>query len=258
MVLKGSTTTRHNTRVLDILSAFSHESPELTPEALSKRTGIPESTLFRLLRALVEYGFLSLGSGPGRYVPGFRALELGDIAAHYLGVPEHVQPLLEELARETGETANFSLWRGGNVRTCIAKAESQHRLRDVVSVGGTYALHLGASGKAIAASLRPDQQAELASECLETIEEQATFLAVLAEIRKVGVAITQSERVPGVLAVAAAVLGSDGRVIGSVTVSGPAARLQPRADECAAAVQRVAERLSRSLSTLSPSVTRAS
>lgn len=93
---------RHSTRVLDILSVFSHELPEVTHDTLGDLVGIPGSTLFRLVRLVVEYGFISRNAVTGHYSLGLKALELGDVASQHLQIPELAQSVLDRLSGVNG------------------------------------------------------------------------------------------------------------------------------------------------------------
>ena len=57
----------------------------------------------------------------------------------------------------------------------------------------------------------------------ETLSSLRRFL-----LEERGYAVTESELEPGLVAVAAAVLGPDGRAVAAISVSGPTSRLTPR------------------------------
>jgi IclR family transcriptional regulator, KDG regulon repressor len=233
-------------RILAILEAFSHERPDMTVRDFHERTGIPESTLFRLLRLLTQRGLVSHDSSTGRYAPGLKTIELGDIAARQLRIVEIVQPVLDDLQRATHLTANFSVWRG-NSRVCVAKADSTLHLRDVVNVGDSYPIWLGAAGKAILAFLPDSLRLSIVSDAYADPPQRDSLIARLEQVREARLAVTEGERVPGMAAVSAPVFDRMGRVLGSVTVSGPAYQMRPAQDRHAEVVRVAARRLSEAL-----------
>lgn len=243
--LEGDAARGAASRILEILAAFSHDRPEMTVATLAEATGIPESTLFRLMRLLERYGMVAHSAVTGRYWPGLKAIQLGDIAAQQLRLQDEVQPILDDLQKACQETVNFSAFRG-QFRVCLAKANTSLHLRDVVNVGEEYPIWLGASGKVIVAHWPEDQQQALAQEHFPASAERERFLASLAEARQ-GLAVTEGERVAGVKAYSAPVFRRDGSILGSVTISGPIFRLQGDAGRYGELVRMAARRLSEAL-----------
>lgn len=232
--------------MLQILGTFRHDFAAGTMKDFADRTGIPESTLFRLLGRMVAADLLWHDASAGRYGPGLKLLELGDIALRQLHVPTDVQRVLNELQEATRETASFSVWRGGTTRTLVAVSNSLLTLREFTVVGDTHDLWLGASGKAIAAFVPADEQAELVAVAASRGADANRLRADLSAIRRTGFAKTEGERVPGVMAVSAPVFKGE-LPVGSLTVSGPSFRISPLATDHATLVRRFAAELSRIL-----------
>ena len=233
-------------RMLDILGVFDHEFASGTAREIASRTRISESTLFRLLRRLHQRGFLWHDQTTRRYGPGLQLLRLGDMALRQLHVPDGVKAILNELQAATEENANFSIWRGGFERSCVAVSHTALAVREFIGVGETYGLWLGASGKAIAAFLPPPLQAKIAETAFADRAQQASFLNDLRDIAQRGIAVTAGERMLEVMAASAPVFDRSA-VIGSLTVSGPAFRIEPRIDAIRPHVIEKARQLSASL-----------
>lgn len=233
-------------RMLRILDAFDHEFTSGTVKELAARTGIPPSSLFRLVRRLGEAGMLIHDGTDGHVAPGLKLIELGDIALRRLRVPDVVQGTLDDLQRSVGENASLSIWRGGRTRTCVAVSHSTNALREFTAVGETYDVWLGAAGKCIVAILPEDVRLLVIPD--DERERRPSLLAEIDQVRERGFAVTESERVPGVTAVAAPV--HDGRSwIGSLAVSGPSFRMTPKVTTLVSAVQASARDLSAVLAT---------
>ncbi len=236
---------------MNVLLCFRHETPQLSGAQIAALTGLPRSTTYRLAGYLVRRGLLAYDAQSRRYAPGFRLLELGSIAASEVELRRLAQPILAELREETGETVNVSVYHDDH-RVCVEKLDSVHDIRGVIHVGKPYPLHAGAAGKVILAFL-PDEtvweiirRQGLAPYTPRTQTEIGPLLRSLAEIRRAGVAVTESERVPGATGVSAPVFDRAGTVIASVTVSGPSFRFTPdRIEAYRRLVARAAERLTR-------------
>src|SRR5262245_59636404 len=106
--------------MLRILRTFDHTFTSGTVKELADRTGIPPSSLFRLVGRLTRSGLLWHDDATGRFAPGITLLALGDIALRELRVPPGVQHVLDDLQQAVQENASLSIWRGGNTRTCVA------------------------------------------------------------------------------------------------------------------------------------------
>lgn len=219
-------------RLIGILECFTHDTPALTAEEITARTGLPRSTAYRLLAWMARRGLLVHDARGGRYHPGLRLLELGAIAAEQMELRQAARPILRELLEQTGETVNLSVYHNGH-RICVEKVDSIHDIRGVIHVGKPYPLHAGAAGKAILALLPPSEvERILRHQPLErftdrTLVRKADLLRSLAEIRRTGVAVSHGERVEGATAVSAPIFDGQGQVVASITVSGPSFRFTP-------------------------------
>ena len=108
--------------------------------------------------------------------------------------------------------------------------ESDHALRYVVDVNEWLPVHPGASGLVILASLPvPDQELVLRGRAAFLPRSVAQPLSeVLAEVRDRGYAVTEGYHVTGAAGVAAPIYNAEGRIAGSLGITMPEARFQPR------------------------------
>ena len=181
---------------------------------LCARTGLPRATAHRLAVGLEVHGLLHRGTD-GRWRPGPTLSEL----AH-----RGVDPLLEAAAAVlprlrdiTGESAQLYR-RQGDSRVCVAGAERLTGLRDTVPVGATLTMKAGSAAQILLAWEEPDR--------LHRGLRGARFNATaLAGVRRRGWAQSVGEREAGVASVSAPVRGPSGRVVASVSISGPIERL---------------------------------
>ena len=80
-----------------------------------------------------------------------------------------------------------------------------------------------------------------------TMTDRAELENDLAIANRTGVAWEYEEFMPDLICVAAGVRGGNGMIVGSVALSGPAARMRRNAPACEEAVRRTAARVSRCL-----------
>ncbi len=176
-------------------------------------------------------GLLSQDPGTARYRLGVTALRLGNAFLKSLDVREAALPVMQDLARRTGETVNLNIARDG-YRVCIEKVDSVQAVRHFVELGRPEPLYAGASGKVLLAFLEPAEVEAVIRRGLRrltprTVTDPDRLRAELAEIRRRGYAASVGERVDGASAVSAPVRNGQGQVVAGLTVSGPTYRFTP-------------------------------
>lgn len=221
--------------VLDAVEGGAHRFTRIM-----EATGLPRATTHRLIRALQDRGFLAHYAGHG-YRLGPRLLRLANEAMRELPLRDLAHPVLEDLARSTGESSQLYV-RSGDVRVCIDAVESSHELRTIVPVGASLPLHAGSAAKVFLA-YAPDRDAHV-----RRARDAARFLRDVELVRSRGWASSADERQPGVGSVSAPVLGPYDIVLGVVSLSGPSTRMgRTGARRYSTAVVRAAREVERAL-----------
>lgn len=205
-------------------------------------TGLARPTAHRLIQGLEDHGFLVHVGGLG-YVLGPRLLGLAASAMHDLPLRDLARPIIERLARSTGESAQLFL-RDEDQRVCIDSAESDSELRTIVEVGSALPLTKGSAGKIFLAWTGDYDRSRL----IGTADDPARLEQQVATTRRRGWAESVAERAPGVASVSAPIFGPDRSLLAAVSVSGPVSRLgQLRAKRYAPAVVEAAKEIERAL-----------
>ena len=236
-------------RAIRALEAFATHPGGIGLTPLSLQLGYGKASLSKILSTLEREGFVRWDPATSRFHLSWRLLALAYGYAERVGIPDLCTPVLQALADETGELVQLGVVEGEDV-LFVAKAEgSDRRLRMVSLVGAVAPLHATASGKLWLASLSDAAAAALLAKhplprlASRTMTSRARVLAQLREIRARGYAIADEELVDGARAVGAPIVHG-GRMVGSVAVSGPTARLPMRTlHRMAASVRRTAAQL---------------
>ncbi len=122
---------------------------------LHEATGLPKSTLHRLLAALVEEGMAMRLPRGRRYGLGPEVFALALQARASIDLVALWQPALRRIVERTGDSA-FLLVRSGYDAVCLAREDGLIQIRTLTStVGGRVPLGLGQGGGAILALLLP-------------------------------------------------------------------------------------------------------
>jgi len=217
------------TRGLTVLSCFTPEAPRHSLLDLSRQVEVPKATLYRLLGTLCAAEFLEQDLDGG-YSLGIRAFEVGSAYLTKLDFPHSAHRALEELAATCKETASLGVLSKGEV-VYVGIERAQREIGIQSQVGTRHPAHCTALGKVLLADLADDQVLQILEGCEmsalteHTITSPAAFLAELAQVRQRGYAIDNEERSYGVKCIAAPIRDAHGRVIGAISVSGPAFRV---------------------------------
>ncbi len=218
---KSSESVRAVDRALDVLLAFEPADRGLAASELLKRVNLSRPTLYRLLRTLELRGFVTSSGEPQQFRLGPAVAHLAHVWDAGLDVASSAQPMMRRLWRETGETVALLVQEGSD-RVCVAELPSTQPLSFKRGVGHREKITLGASGKVVLAfSLEaPRLLTELVAK-----KDREAYSQELAHIREVGYAVSKEELIQGAVAVAAPFFTGGSKVLGSLAVYGPSARV---------------------------------
>ena len=231
MQRRSEHTTQTLERGLDLLLAFSEAHPTLSVAQLSEQSGLPLSTVYRLLQTLEARGFVS-PAGAGRYQLGPSILAMLPVLRRRIDqdIGGIALPIMEELAMATGETVILTVV-SNNLAVCIQSVESDQALRLSFRRGVISPLWSGASAKVLLAYLDPEAQAAVIEQAAgqsyasgARVEAEA-LAAQIAAIRADGYVCTSDEIDLGARAVAVPVLKRGRRLLAGLSVAAPRARL---------------------------------
>ncbi|QJY48886.1 IclR family transcriptional regulator [Pseudonocardia broussonetiae] len=209
-----------------VMDCFTVDTPVLHIGEVKRRSGLPPTTTTRLLQSLVAENLLEREGDS--YRAGLRVLAWSASASAGSDLISMGAPLLDELRDETEETASLQV-RNGAQRITVATAESLRSIVCRTRVGGLMPMHAGASGKVFMAfdpaALDAALRAGLTALTPSTITDRAELEERLAGVRRAGAAVARDEREQGLSSISAPVLGREGRLVGTMSVSVPSFRL---------------------------------
>ncbi|MBW8487476.1 IclR family transcriptional regulator [Actinomadura parmotrematis] len=234
-------------RVVAVLGAFRGEEDAVGAAELARRTGLPKSTVHRIVLALVEEGLLERHAAHVRL--GMRLFEIGQRVPRQRVLRDAARPYMQDLRAATGQTVHLAILDGAEVvYVDILAAPGGPPLPS--RVGGRLPAHATGVGKAMLAFCPPETVRAVLDGGLPRLSERSTvapglLLRTLAAVRRAGVAYDQEESGLGIVCAASPVLGAGGEVLGALSVSGRSGRM--RLDQVSPAVHTAALALSRTL-----------
>jgi DNA-binding IclR family transcriptional regulator len=203
---------------------------------IADKLNIPRSATHRLLVELIRHGYVRQQKEYGEYTLSLKLCSLGLSQLSGLGVVDISQPVLDELAKISGEVARLSVIDGDQL-VWVAKAQgASSGLRFDPDMGGVVDLLSTASGHAWLSSLSEEAALELVSKqggfvqrddygpnVPQTVQD---FLKMLHEARVRGYSVVSEAIHLGIAAVAAPIRHPhSGLTIGVISVAGPHLRL---------------------------------
>ena len=215
------TTIDKSFHVLEVLA----EHPGGQMAALEPATGIPKSTLYRLLRNLAVDGLVTQDPSGGWHL-GQRMFALAARTFHLVGPGEAQRRVLIALARKVHLTVHLSVLRGGQL-VYVDKLEADTPFKMRSSAGRIQPIHSSAIGKSVLAMVEEGQaRAMLDAAPLErftarTLTDVAAVMRQLPAVRARGFATDDEEDEQGTRAIGAAFPGGDGRPAGGNSVVAP-------------------------------------
>jgi len=211
-------------RTLLILSCFHSDRERLALSDISRITGLPIATCFRIIQRLVEWGALERDAA-NRYRIGLRLWEVASLAPRSTGLQRIARPYLLEFYEKTGYVTHLAI-REGTELVSIERFQDPrpHARTDRPLTGRRYELHASAIGQVLLAyAPQYIRDRVLASPLTvftpNTMVDRPTLVRVLDDIRRCGYAVTDRQVDLQHVSVAAPVRDAGGSVIAAVSLA---------------------------------------
>jgi len=235
-----------------VLKSFTSTSPDWGVSDLAAHVGQSKSSVHRILSTLTDEGLLEQDTTTGRYRLGLALFDLAAAVPSQRGLHEAVLLPMTDLRNSTGETVQVGVLDGRQV-VYVERLDSPNTLRLFTELGRRNHAHCTGSGKALLAFLPRDERDRLLRGWTLprltdfTIVTTADLRADLEAVRRRGFAENRQESEMGVVSIAAPIRDESGTTIASMSVAGPADRIDIRREQVADAVMAMALATSRRL-----------
>ena len=211
-------------RALQILLEFSESRPQLTVDNVLEKFDLSVPSAYRYISLLRELDLIEERE-KGRFVLSSQMIRLARAAESMIDFRAQVQPILDHLAEETGETALY-LRRVNDSAVCLAIAESDHPISISFQPGALMPLYRGAGAKLLLSELPQAKLTQYFNRLGRTLskQERENLERDLETLRQTGYAESAGEVDRDVWASAAAV-HANGTALGALTIVAPDYRL---------------------------------
>ena len=213
---------------LDVIRAFTRESPSLTLSEVAGRVKLPAATARRCLLTLVELGYVKQSGR--QFLLGPKVLELGAAYLESMNIESLTKNHLEDLASRTGDSAALTVLDGTEI-VYVARASVRTLIRLEAHVGSRFPAYPTSMGRVLLAGLDPErlvryfEQATITALTERTVTDRVRLKRLVDECRRVGYSAVEDELAYGVVAVAVPVRDGSGRVVAALNSSSHSRRI---------------------------------
>ncbi|WP_204115206.1 IclR family transcriptional regulator domain-containing protein [Shimia biformata] len=214
---------------LHVLECFDAHHSRLTITDVATRLDMDRASARRCLLTLAHAGYADHDGKFFSLTP--RALRLGLGAQSAMPLPQIVQPWLDQLTEQIGQSCSVSILNGTEI-IYVARAAQKRVMSIGLMPGSTLPAHCTSMGRVLLAAL-PEADAraiieasDLSPRTPRSLSEPDEIMAKLAEIREVGFSINDQEIELGLRSVAVPLLDTKGRTVAALN-TGMAASVEP-------------------------------
>jgi IclR family pca regulon transcriptional regulator len=216
---------------LAVLESFDTERQRLNASLAAQRAGLTRAAARRHLLTLAHLGYLETDGSYFWLAPKVLRLSGSYLASARL--PRIIQPTLNRLAAQTGESFSAVVLEGDHV-VIIGRSGSTRLLAYGLHLGARLPAHATSTGRVLlAAKSRSELQAwlkgrELARLTAHTAVDTKAFKAILEQVRAQDYCVASEEHELGVHALAVPLRTMDGRTVAALNVVCAPSRLESR------------------------------
>ncbi|WP_310961953.1 IclR family transcriptional regulator [Nocardioides terrisoli] len=213
------------TRTLRVLKFLATQPDPVPLDRIARAVGLPRSTAYHLLNAMIEEGFVVHLEEERRFGLGVAAFEVGTGFARQEPLQRITRRALVALVDRVGQSAHLAVPYGRDV-LYVLEERAPGRPPLVTDVGVRLPAHLTASGRAILAALPASQVRALFPDREAFVQRHgngpgslSALRTMLADTRQRGYATERDEVTPGFASVAVAVLDHNDLPVAGVAVT---------------------------------------
>lgn len=214
---------------LRVLDAFTIDETEKRVTQIALELNLAKSTVSRLLKTLLQEGYVKQNSETLKYSLGTKILTLYSSLISNMEVVKEARPILEKLSHDTLESVQLAELEGSDV-IYMEQIKSRYPIQIFAHIGRINPIHCTSSGKLLLAyqdenTIDTILNTELFQYTDETITDPIILKKQLLEIQKLGYCYIQNEFIDGIVSIAAPIRDHNKNIIAAVSLVGPIQRI---------------------------------
>jgi IclR family transcriptional regulator, pca regulon regulatory protein len=216
---------------LAVIEAFSRERDRLAIAEVAQRTGLDRATARRCLLTLAELGYANYDGKYFELTP--RVLRLSAACLTTMPLPRIVQPMLDKLSAEIGQSTSVSVLDDADI-VYVARSAQQRVMSINLMPGSRLPAYCSSMGRILLAGL-PEAvlrkmlfDAPLLRRTPKCLTDPDKIMKLIARAKKDGFIIVDQEIELGLRSIAVPIFDSRGRTIAALNVGVAAVHDDPK------------------------------
>ncbi len=216
---------RTTQRTVEILKLVSKNPEGITLDDICSHLSLPKTSAYDIVTTLVNMGMIHVTKGQKQiYTIGLTAYRIGINYTNNLDFLGIIEPELKAFSKEVGKTVFFGV-RSDHEVVYICKFEPENPIITTATVGTKNPMYCTSLGKAILAYTQEEARQQILGRIKFRKKTERTVTSVeelekeLNRVRERGFALDAREMEEHMECVGAPVFGSDGSILGAISVS---------------------------------------
>lgn len=219
-------------KAMHVLECFSVKNTELGISDIARQLDLQKSTVHNILSTFEKMGYVTQNHQTGRYSLGLKMLSFSYVINSHLDLRRVFTPYMHQIAQAVNEVCYLGIPYGSSVMYLEA-AYPQYSSSTRSITGETAPMYCTGLGKVMLAFMpEEEREAILQQPRVKFTDYTITDVGVLRdnleEVRINGFSTDNMEHEYGIRCVAVPIFGVDGRLVASISVSGPSPRFDPQ------------------------------
>ena len=213
-------------KVVKVLDLYTYREAAFTLSDISKRTGLPKTTVFRILKTFENTGFFKYDPGQEKYSLGLRFLELGGIVYSSLSVRKAAAPYMDTLSNSLKATILLGVMKDDQL-LYIDKREMDSIIRVTSHTGLKRPPYFGMLGMTLLTYMDNKEKERLLTLypptkiTPKTVTDIRRIMKKLDEAKRKGYYMEQGEIVEGLLGIGVPIRDFSGNVVAALGATQP-------------------------------------
>lgn len=209
------------TKGLAAIETFTADRPRQSIAEVAAASGLDRATARRCLLTLAQQGYADYDGKYFTLTP--RVLRLGTACLATMPLPQIVQPLLDQLSDQLGQSTSVSILDGADI-VYVARAAQRKVMAIGLMPGSRLPAYCTSMGRVLLSALSEAEARavlgshELPARTQHTRTDPEDILSEIARIRARGFAVIDQEVELGLRSIAVPVLNSRGKVVAALNV----------------------------------------
>lgn len=206
---------------LAVIETFTAERPRQSIAEVSAASGLDRATARRCLLTLAQQGYADYDGKYFTLTP--RVLRLGTACLATMPLPQRVQPFLERLSEDLGESSSVSILDGGEI-VYVARAAQRKVMSIALMPGSRLPAFCTSMGRVLLAALPAEEARQrltrhpLIARTPHGLTDPEALMERLAEVRRLGHAVILQEVELGLCSIAVPVLNARGVTVAALNL----------------------------------------